>query len=159
MPVNKAFIALLTLSVCVPGRCKRCGLKSLGWEDLLKEGIAAHSSILAWRIPWAEEPGRLQSIGLLWVRHDWSDLACTHMCLCLSALHNIYEGRENQHAYVTSYLLSDFSNFVNYIISKWFWGPITLNPFCDRSPHTCSRLSPTVCWGECLLTSIFAIAV
>ena len=34
---------------------------SLGWEDPLEEGMATHSSILAWRIPWTEEPGRLQS--------------------------------------------------------------------------------------------------
>ena len=37
---------------------------SLGGEDALEEGMAAHSSILAWRIPWAVEPGGLQSIGL-----------------------------------------------------------------------------------------------
>ena len=37
---------------------------SLGWEDPLKEAMAAHSNILAWRIPWTEEPGRLQSTGL-----------------------------------------------------------------------------------------------
>ena len=37
--------------------------------------MATHSSILAWKIPWMEEPGRLQSLGLLGVRHDWSDLA------------------------------------------------------------------------------------
>ena len=37
---------------------------SLGWEDPLKEGMATHSSILAWRILWTEEPGRLQSMGL-----------------------------------------------------------------------------------------------
>ena len=36
---------------------------SLGWEDLLEEGMATHSSILAWRIPWTEEPGGLQCIG------------------------------------------------------------------------------------------------
>ena len=36
---------------------------SLGQEDLLEEGMATHSSILAWRIPWTEEPGSLQSIG------------------------------------------------------------------------------------------------
>ena len=35
---------------------------SLGWEDPLEEGVATHSSILAWRIPWTEEPGRLQSM-------------------------------------------------------------------------------------------------
>ena len=38
-------------------------IRSLGLEDPLEEGMAAHSSILAWRIPWAEEPGGLQSIG------------------------------------------------------------------------------------------------
>ena len=36
---------------------------SLGWEDTLEEGMATHSSILAWRIPWTEEPGGLQSVG------------------------------------------------------------------------------------------------
>ena len=39
--------------------------------------MATHSSTLAWKVPWAEEPGRLQSIGLQRVRHDWSNLACT----------------------------------------------------------------------------------
>ena len=36
----------------------------LGWEDSLRKEMATHSSILAWRIPWTEEPGRLQSVGL-----------------------------------------------------------------------------------------------
>ena len=40
-------------------------VRSLGWEDPLQEGIATHSSILACKIPWTEEPGRLQSMGLL----------------------------------------------------------------------------------------------
>ena len=39
-------------------------VRLLGWEDPLEEGMATHSSILAWRIPWAEEPGGLQSMGL-----------------------------------------------------------------------------------------------
>ena len=43
---------------------------SLGWEDPLEEGMRTHSSILAWRIPWTEEPGGLQSTGLQRVRHD-----------------------------------------------------------------------------------------
>ena len=38
-------------------------VQSLGQEDPLEEGVATHSSILAWRIPWTEEPGRLQSLG------------------------------------------------------------------------------------------------
>ena len=44
---------------------------SLGWEDPLEEGMATHSSILAWRIPWTEEPGGLQSTGSQRVRPDW----------------------------------------------------------------------------------------
>ena len=43
---------------------------SLGWEDPQEEEMATHSSILALRIPWTEEPGRLQSMGLQIVRHD-----------------------------------------------------------------------------------------
>ena len=39
-------------------------VQSLGWEDLLEKGMETHSSTLAWRIPWREEPGRLQSMGL-----------------------------------------------------------------------------------------------
>ena len=45
-------------------------VQSLGPEDPIKEGIATHSSILARRIPWTEEPGRLQSIGLQRTGHD-----------------------------------------------------------------------------------------
>ena len=44
--------------------------RSLGWKDSLEEGMATHSSIFAWRIPWTEEPGRLQSIGSQRVRRD-----------------------------------------------------------------------------------------
>ena len=43
---------------------------SLGWEDPLEEGMATHSSILAWRIPWTQEPGGLQSTGSQRVGHD-----------------------------------------------------------------------------------------
>ena len=49
---------------------------SLGHKDPLEEGTATHSRILAWMIPWTEEPGGLLSLGLQRVRHDWSDLAC-----------------------------------------------------------------------------------
>ena len=45
-------------------------VQSLGWEDLLEKEIASHSSVLAWEIPWTEEPGRVQSMGSQRVRHD-----------------------------------------------------------------------------------------
>ena len=45
-------------------------VQSLGWEDPLENEMATHSSILAWRIPWTEEPGGLQSMGSKRVGHD-----------------------------------------------------------------------------------------
>ena len=45
-------------------------VRSLGWEDPLEKEMAIHSSTLAWKIPWTEEPGRLQSRGLQRVGHD-----------------------------------------------------------------------------------------
>ena len=45
-------------------------VQSLGREDLLEKGMATHSSIPAWKIPWMEEPGELQSMGLQRVGHD-----------------------------------------------------------------------------------------
>ena len=53
-----------------PPAMQETQVQSLGWEDPLEEGKATHSSILAWRIPGTEEPGRLQSMGLQRVRHD-----------------------------------------------------------------------------------------
>ena len=45
-------------------------IQSLGWEDLLEKEMTTHSSILAWKMPWTEEPGRLQSMGSQRVGHD-----------------------------------------------------------------------------------------
>ena len=47
-------------------------VQSLGWENPLEKEMATHSSILAWKISWMEELGRLQSMGLQRVRHDWA---------------------------------------------------------------------------------------
>ena len=45
-------------------------VQSLGQKDLLEKGVTTHSSILAWKIPWTEGPGTLQSMGLQRIRHD-----------------------------------------------------------------------------------------
>ena len=58
-------------SACNGGVSRDTG-SILGSEDPLEEGMATHSSILAWRIPWTEEPSALQSMGLQRVRHDWA---------------------------------------------------------------------------------------
>ena len=56
-------------------------VQSLGPEDPLKKGMATHSGILAWRIPWTEEPGRLQSMGSQRIGHNraTNTFTCTHM--------------------------------------------------------------------------------
>ena len=56
-------------------------VRSLGREDPLEKEMAAHSSTLAWKIPWTEEPGRLQTMGWQRVRHDWA----TSLSLSLSS--------------------------------------------------------------------------
>ena len=53
-----------------PGDKNYAGDKRIGFHPWVEEGMATHSSILAWRIPWTEEPGRLQSIGPHRVRHN-----------------------------------------------------------------------------------------
>ena len=55
-------------------------VQSLGQDDPLEKGMATHSRILAWRTPWTEESGRLQSTRSQKAGHDWSDWACTHAC-------------------------------------------------------------------------------
>ena len=52
-----------TKSVAQTPAIQETWVRSLGWEDSLEKGMATHSSILAWRIPSTEEPGRLQSMG------------------------------------------------------------------------------------------------
>ena len=63
-PLQYPWASLVTQTVKNPPAIwEICG-RSLGWEDPLEKGMATHSSIVAWRIPWTEEPGRLQSWGL-----------------------------------------------------------------------------------------------
>ena len=55
-----------------PPAMQETRVQSLGWEDPLEKGMASHSSILAWRIPYTEEPGGLQSMRWQRVRHNWA---------------------------------------------------------------------------------------
>ena len=59
-------------------------VQSLGQEDPLEEEMATHSSALAWRISWTEEPGRLESMGSQWVGYDWAHIHST--CRLLATL-------------------------------------------------------------------------
>ena len=65
-----SWASLVAQTVKNPPAMQETWDQSLGWEDLLEEGMATHFSILAWRIPWTEEPGGLQSMESQRVRHD-----------------------------------------------------------------------------------------
>ena len=62
--------SLVVQMVKYPPTIRETRVQSLGWEDLLEKEMETHSSILAWKIPWTEEPGRLQSMGSQIVGHD-----------------------------------------------------------------------------------------
>ena len=69
-PLQYSWTSLVAQSVKNPPTGQETWVRSLGWEDPLEEGVATHFTVLAWRIPWTEEPGRLQPMKLKRVRHD-----------------------------------------------------------------------------------------
>ena len=75
--LQEAFQVALVLKN-LPCQCRR----SLAQEDPLEEGMATHSSILVWKIPWTEEPGGLRSRGLQRVRHDLAHMHCERSTHC-----------------------------------------------------------------------------
>ena len=76
--VSKLGASLVTQTVKCLSAMQETRVWSLGWEDPLEKEMAAHSSILAWKIPWTMEPGRLPSMGSQRVGHDWA----TSLSLC-----------------------------------------------------------------------------
>ena len=68
----RCIASLVTQTVkCLPALCET-RVWFLGQEDPLEKEMATHSNILAWKIPWTKEPGRLQFMGLQKIRHDWA---------------------------------------------------------------------------------------
>ena len=75
------WVSLVAQVVKNPPARQETRVRSLGWEDTLEKGMANHSSILAWEIPWTEKPGGLQPMGLQRVGHDWvTNTLHTHFC-------------------------------------------------------------------------------
>ena len=70
VPSGVKRISLVAQMVKHLPKMRETWVRSLGREDPLEKEMATHSSTLAWKIPWMEEPGRLQSVGLQRVRHD-----------------------------------------------------------------------------------------
>ena len=69
---TKFWASLVVQMVKNPPAMQEIWIQSLGWEYPLEEGMATHSSSLAWRIPWTEEPGGLQSMELHRIGHVWA---------------------------------------------------------------------------------------
>ena len=69
-PLQYSWASLVAQNVKYLPKIQETWVESLDQKDPLEKGMATHSSILAWRIPWTEEPGELQSIGLQRVEHD-----------------------------------------------------------------------------------------
>ena len=82
---------------------------ALGWEDPLEKEMAIHSSTIAWKIPWTEEPGRLQSMRSQRVRHDWA----TSFSLSLSFIYTY------MYAYVCMYIPPYTPR--NIWLDSWYW--------------------------------------
>ena len=69
-PLQYSWASLVAQTVKNPPATWQTWVRSLDWEDPPEKGMVTHSNTLAWRIPWTEEPGGLQSIGSQRVRHD-----------------------------------------------------------------------------------------
>ena len=69
-PLQYSWASLVAQVVKNPPAMQEAWIQPLGWEDHLENGMATHSSILAWKIAWTEEPGGLQYMGSQRVRHD-----------------------------------------------------------------------------------------
>ena len=99
---------------------KNLSAKPETWKDPLEKDMATHFSILAWRIPWTEEPGGLQSMGSQRVRYDW--LTNTHTVLhsgCIN-LYSQWQCRIHFSPYLSQHLL--FVDFLMFILTsiKWY---------------------------------------
>ena len=76
------------VSACNVGDLGSTWVWSLGWEDPLEKEMATHSSTLAWKIPWMEDPGRLQPMGSQRVGHDWAT-SLSLSWLLMELIHNL----------------------------------------------------------------------
>ena len=91
-------------------------VQSLGWEDPLEKEMAIHSSTIAWKIPWTEEPGRLQPTGSQRVGHDWATLPYLTFCIA-GRFFTIWATREALY-FILYCILSCL------IFQVWLWGGI-----------------------------------
>ena len=123
-------------------------VRSLGQEDPLEKEMATHSSILAWRMPWTEEPGGLQSTGLQRVRHDWATSLSffSSRGRCWSATNVMVA--QNGWSWLEELGCSFFWCWPSFLICLgfWFFSTGSHSPFDFLSPII--SLSPWLCFTE-----------
>ena len=139
---------LLVVIICLPVQeIQEMWVRSLGWEDPLEKEIATHSSILAWRIPWTEEPGGLQSTGLQRVRLKQLSTYVTPSTSCVS-------GR-NPFTFVSSSLEFFFFKYLPLSISvkMIFVNYSEQSLVCVRYCGSVCSTKNAVCLGRAFLTT------
>ena len=123
-------------------------VQSLGWEDLedLEKEIATHSSILAWRLPRMEEPGRLQSMGLQRVRHDWA--TSLHDYLSLWIFIRPLRSKKFTLNYVNNSHNLQWIMFQSIQLSRSIMSD-SATPWTEHIRHPCPSPTPGACSNSC----------
>ena len=118
---------------------------SLGQEDHLEKGIATHSSIHGWRIPWTEEPGGLQSMGSQKVRHNWVTNTFTFLPLTRKCQFCDQEEQKGLLSFILSECISHFG-----LLNKTYeiWGDHTWMLPCCIKYHRCRLKTMSVPLGK-----------
>ena len=118
-PFQYSWASLVAQMVMNPPTMQKTWVRSLGWEDPLKEGMETHSSILAWRIPWTEEPDGLQTMGSQRVGHDWVTKHSTALC-CFGVKYSVYIGAVKKFICIISFQIPHIRDDIWYFpFSVW----------------------------------------
>ena len=132
-------------------------VRSLGREDFLEKEMAIHSSTIAWKIPWTEEPGRLQSMGSQRVRHDWETSPCiTVQLISLHLFCSLGNSLLWQPLVCSLYLWVLFVHLLCFLDPHIMWGHlIFVFPcldllhllWCSHDPSMLSQMAKFICFS------------
>ena len=133
----------------------------LGWEDPLEKEMATHSSFLAWKIPWTEEPGRLQSMGSQRVGYDWAT-SLPGLWACVSSWYEQGHGKDNRQKDLSLFMQKLIS--YNECLSYWFAAGRIFLKMIKKIFQVLDEQLLSIWWffqyegrmSQCLLRSTFA---
>ena len=133
-PIQYSWVFLIAQMVKNLPAMQETWVQSLGWEDPLEEGMATHSSILDWRIPWTEEPGGLLSMrSQIWT--SLSDQAQHNKCLAAWRISAAFiRGKRPviPSVWPSAWLsYGQWSHWLTTSSSEWVWSPIFQMLFCE----------------------------